>query len=153
MKRLIFCAVLMAWSTMASAVVYKWVDAQGHVQYGDDPPDGVKAELVRLLGTREPTAEPAAKAPAPSSAAAFADQALAQQKTAAEQQAVSQDVAAARQKQCADAQTHYTQLIQGRHIYTVGPHGERDYLTSEQIDAARLNAKQAVDNLCGTNGT
>ena len=31
---------------MASAVVYKWVDAQGKVQYGDRPPDGVHAEVV-----------------------------------------------------------------------------------------------------------
>ena len=36
---------------MASAVVYKWVDAQGKVQYGDRPPDGVHAEVVELLGT------------------------------------------------------------------------------------------------------
>ena len=43
MKRVIFCAVLMAWSTLASAVVYKWVDAQGKIQYGDRPPDGVHA--------------------------------------------------------------------------------------------------------------
>ena len=149
MKRLLFCAVLMAWSTMASAVVYKWVDANGHLQYGDDPPDGVKAELVRLLGTREPEAAPAAKTPAVPTAESFADQALAQQKSAQEQQAVNQDVAAARKKQCADAKAHYDQLIQGRHLFTVGAHGERNYLSSEQIDTARLNAKHEVDSLCG----
>ena len=49
MKRLLLFAALIAWSGMASAVVYKWVDAQGKVQYGDRPPDGVHAEVVELL--------------------------------------------------------------------------------------------------------
>ena len=49
MKRLLLFAALIAWSGMASAVVYKWVDAQGKLQYGDRPPDGVHAEVVELL--------------------------------------------------------------------------------------------------------
>ena len=65
MKRVLLCAVLMAWSTFASAVVYKWVDAQGKTQYGDRPPDGVHAEVVEGLGTH--TSRPAAS-PAPASA-------------------------------------------------------------------------------------
>ena len=62
MKRLLLFAALIAWSGMASAVVYKWVDAQGKVQYGDRPPDGVNAEVVELLGTHVARAAPA-KAP------------------------------------------------------------------------------------------
>ena len=46
MKRLLLFAALIAWSGMASAVVYKWVDAQGKLQYGDRPPDGVHAEVA-----------------------------------------------------------------------------------------------------------
>ena len=51
MKRLLLCTALMVWSSLASAVVYKWTDAQGKVQYGDRPPDGVHAEVVEMLGT------------------------------------------------------------------------------------------------------
>ncbi len=51
MKRVLLCAILMTFSTLASAVVYKWVDAQGKTLYGDRPPDGVHAEVVELLGT------------------------------------------------------------------------------------------------------
>ena len=51
MKRLLLVAALIAWSGMASAVVYKWTDAQGKLQYGDRPPDGVHAEVVELLAT------------------------------------------------------------------------------------------------------
>ena len=150
MKRVLLFAALIAWSTMASAVVYKWVDAKGRVQYGDTPPDGVKAEVVRLIGTHEAPPAPTAKPASAPSALSFGDQALAEQKKAEDQQAVDSDVAAARKKQCADAKAHYEQLINGRHMYSVGANGERDYLTSEQIDAARLSAKKDVDSLCGT---
>ena len=56
MKRVLLCTALILWSAMASAVVYKWVDAQGKTQYGDRPPDGVHADVVELLGTHVPHA-------------------------------------------------------------------------------------------------
>ena len=33
-------------------------------------------------------------------------------------------------------------------VYEAGPDGERTYLTSEQIDAARANAKKVMDEFC-----
>ena len=51
MKRVLLFAALIAWSGVAGAVVYKWLDAQGKVQYGDRPPNGVHAEVVEGLGT------------------------------------------------------------------------------------------------------
>ena len=144
MKRVLLCAALLFWSAMASAVVYKWVDAQGKTQYGDRPPDGVHAEVVELLGTH--VAHTAAPAPAPSSApktAPSGDKAAQDTKNA-----VAQDVAESREKQCADAQDRYKKLIEGRKLYKTGPDGERQYLTSDEIDAERLNAKRDVDATC-----
>ncbi len=65
MKRLLLFAALIAWSGMASAVVYKWTDSQGKIQYGDRPPDGVHAEVVELLVAHAANGAPArASAPA-----------------------------------------------------------------------------------------
>jgi len=78
MKRLLLFAALVAWSGMAGAVVYKWVDAQGKVQYGDRPPDGVHAEVVALLGThvaRSSAPEPSKAATTSQTAPAMPDQA------------------------------------------------------------------------------
>jgi len=140
MKRVLLCAALLAWSTLASAVVYKWVDAQGKVEYGDQPPDGVHAEVVELLGTRgnRATATPAAAAakPAPTPSET--------------KKAVDSDVAQTREKQCAEAQDRYKKLIEGRRIYKTGDNGERQYLTSEEIDAERLNAKRDIDTICNS---
>ena len=146
MKRVLLCAALIAWSGMASAVVYKWVDAQGKLQYGDRPPDGVHAEVVEGLGTH--LARPAAAAPAAPVPAAGSPQAAALK--ASEKQAVSDDVAQTRAKQCADAQDRYKHLIEGRKLYKTGPDGERQYLSSEEIDSERLNAKADVDNTCNS---
>ena len=142
MKRLLLFAALIAWSSMAGAVVYKWEDAQGKVQYGDRPPDGVHAEVVELLGTHVARAAPAAKV------SGSTPPKTANEDDAAVKKAVSEDVEQARAKQCADAQDRYKKLIEGRHLYTTGPDGERQYLTSDQIDAQRLTAKQDVDASC-----
>ena len=74
MKRVLLCAALLAWSGLASAAVYKWIDAQAR----------------------------------------------------------------------------YKNLIEGRKLYKAGADGERQYLTSEEIDAERLNAKREIDNICNS---
>jgi hypothetical protein len=143
MKRVVVFALLIAWSGISSAVIYKWVDAQGAVHYGDHPPDGVNAEVVEGLGVHAQASPP----PAPSSAAPPKPAATASQDSRAKQ-AVDADAAAAREKQCADAQQRYQKLLDGRKLYTTGDDGQRQYLSSEQIDAARLAAKSDIDTLC-----
>jgi Domain of unknown function (DUF4124) len=140
MKRVILCALLMAWSTLASAVVYKWVDAQGKTQYGDRPPDGVHAEVVEGLGRdSRPAASPPPAAKAPNAPAPT---------TTDVKKAVQNDVSTAREKQCTDAQERYKKLIEGRHIYKTGDNGERVYLSSQEIDEERVNAKKDIDDVC-----
>ncbi len=144
MKRLLLFAALVAWSGMAGAVVYKWVDAQGKLQYGDRPPDGVHAEVVELLGTHVARST---GAPEPAKAAGTGQTTPAD---AAAKKAVDADVAQSREKQCADAQDRYKKLIEGRRLYKTGTDGERQYLTSDEIDSERLNAKRDIDATCNS---
>jgi len=153
MKRLLVFAALIVWSGLASAVVYKWTDAQGKLQYGDRPPDGVHAEVVQLLGTHASTSASTARnastapAQAPPPARVAANPTA---KDAQDKQAVDQDVASTRDKQCSDAQDRYKKLIEGRRLYKAGPDGERQFMTSEEIDTERLNAKRDIDNICNS---
>jgi hypothetical protein len=143
MKRVLLCALLMGWSAMASAVVYKWTDAQGKVQYGDSPPNGVHAEVVELLGTHAAHASNTASTDKPASTPSAP--------TAKDvKKEVDSDVAQSRDKQCADAQERYKKLIEGRRLYKTGDNGEREYLTSEEIDSERLNAKRDIDETCNS---
>ena len=152
MKRLLLFAALLAWSGMASAVVYKWIDAQGKLQYGDRPPDGVHAEVVELLVAHAANSTSARTTSAPSQAAPAMKGApeKASPKDVNDKKAIDQDVAQAKDKQCADAQDRYKKLIEGRHIYKTGPDGERQFMTSEEIDTERLNAKRDIDSICNS---
>jgi hypothetical protein len=143
MKRVLLCVLLMGWSAMASAVVYKWVDAQGKIQYGDRPPDGVHAEVVELLGVHTGHSN---------SAVSGTDKPAtpASQSASDAKKAVDNDVAQVRDKECADAKDRYKKLIEGRRLYKTGENGERQYLTSDEIDAERLNAKRDVDDICNS---
>jgi hypothetical protein len=150
MKRLLLCAALLAWSGLASAVVYKWVDAQGKLQYGDRPPDGVHAEVVELLGVHSASNR---NASAPTKSADTAPKVAANNpspKDAETKREVDQDVAQIKEKQCTDAQERYKKLIEGRRIYKPGPDGERQYMSSEEIDTERLNAKRDIDTVCNS---
>jgi hypothetical protein len=152
MKRLLLFAALIAWSGMASAVVYKWVDAQGKLQYGDRPPDGVHAVVVELLGTHAASTRtaPPSTSTAQSSPTARVASARPTPKDLDDRKAVDQDVAQIRDKQCTDAQDRYKKLIEGRRLYKAGPDGERQFMTSEEIDTERLNAKRDIDNICNS---
>lgn len=64
--------ILLLTALVANAEVYKWVDEQGNVHYGDVPPGGTPAEPLQLPGlstyrdrTPAPATEPAKPAPAP----------------------------------------------------------------------------------------
>jgi Ni/Co efflux regulator RcnB len=151
MKRFLLFAALIAWSGMASAVVYKWTDAQGKVLYGDRPPDGVHAQVVELLGTHA-ASERVAAPPSTAQSAATARVAASTPtpKELDDKKAVDQDVAQTRDKQCADAQERYKKLIEGRRLFKTGPDGERKYMTSEEIDTERLGAKRDIDNICNS---
>lgn len=144
MKRLLLCAALLVWSGMASAIVYKWTDAQGKTQYGDRPPDGVHAEIVDMPGSHAArsvlTTRPSPSAKSPARDLSTTDDAA--------KKAVADDVAQIRGKQCSDAQERYKKLLEGRRLYKAGADGERQYLSSEEIDSERINAKREVDTIC-----
>jgi hypothetical protein len=145
MKRLLLFAALISWSGMAGAVVYKWVDAQGKLQYGDRPPDGVHAEVVEFLG-----AHPGHAAAAREDSSAARPPPANQPADDSAKKAVDADVAQTREKQCADAQDRYKKMIEGRRLYKTGANGEREYLSSEEIDSERINAKRDVDAICNS---
>jgi len=87
--------------------------------------------------------QPAVKQPAkvpPPAAPASADT----------KRAVQNDVAAARAEQCKKAQDEYQHAIIARRIYNEDKDGNRVYLSDDEADAARVRARQAVQDYCGT---
>ena len=52
-------------------------------------------------------------------------------------------------KRCAEARERYAVATGNNRLYELGPNGERRYLSSEEIDAARAGAKRVMDEFCG----
>jgi Domain of unknown function (DUF4124) len=151
MKPWVLCVAIVMWAGLANATVYKWVDAQGKVQYGDRPPDGVHAEVIaffRNSGDRAARSSVSTRSNPPRSTAAPATEQQANDKT---KKSVQDDVEATRSKQCSEARDRYQKYIASRRLYKEGKNGEREYLTDQEIDAERLNAKRDVDSVCNSN--
>ena len=142
---------LMAVSLGASADVYKWVDTQGRVHYSDRP-DAQNAERVAVASRRSNPEMIAERTGAENAQRQQANaQAAAQGREQATTQAVQKDLAKTRETQCKDAKEQYRVAIESQKLYRVGKDGERQYLTSAEIDEARMNARRAMDEVCGQN--
>lgn len=140
------CVLLAGLAAAHAENIWKWVDAKGVPHYSDRPVPG--AVLIKNVAT-----------PASDSSGATADQ---QQLAASSEQidqqldrqqaerTVKQDEAAVRAQQCQEAKARYAKMIQARRIYTVDSSGQRHYLSDEDAQKDRVQARVDVQNFCGT---
>jgi hypothetical protein len=135
-------------SHVAQADVYRWIDAQGRVQYSDRPIPGAErvSSSTKLPGGDATAAAAAAER---DRLKAAATQLQSQGAATAKQETVQQDVAAARADQCKQAQERYDKSVRARRIFRTNEKGEREFLTDADADAARITAKNAVNEACG----
>lgn len=144
----------------ASAQMYKWVDANGKVQYSDKPPpSNIKTEKLRA-----PPPAPAAAA-AESKGSASKDAAKAGPKTAAEQEqafrkrqldatkaqgeeAQKQADARDREENCKRAKAALANLQLGGRQARIDEKGERAFLDDKQIAQETAKAQQEAAAAC-----
>ena len=151
MHRAIAIAILIGLPLSAAlADVFRSVDAQGHVQYSDTPTPG--AQLVRMNNLRTPTpslASTAASASAKTTTATKSgDQVHQQLEQEAAAREVQSTVAQTRADQCKKATDIYNQSVQARRIFTTGADGERQFLSDDEADKARVAHKLEMDEAC-----
>jgi hypothetical protein len=133
-------ALLLANGVFA-AEVYRQVDPDGTVTYSDRPAsDG--AETI-TIDTRTPVGPPPRAAEQPPADAQPASEAPAEPTEASPE-----DVAAEREANCAAARERNDRYQMSRRLYRPLPDGEREYLTDEELDAARAGAAADVEQWC-----
>ena len=151
LRVLVFAAALAGLQSVAHADVYRWVDAQGRVQYSDKWVPGsqlVKVDKVRSDQAAVAAAQNAEKAKLAASNAHIAGQQAEQAKA----QAVKQDTAKAQADQCAEAKERYDKAIHARRIFREGKDGNKEYISDADADAYRLKARGDMDTACGNGG-
>lgn len=142
--------------SVAYADVFRWVDDHGGVHYSDQWVPG--SEVIKSSTkphsagtTSQPTSAPKVSS-VPSSATP--DSAA---------KAVKQDVAKVREQQCKEAKDRYEKAIQARRIYKPGPNStgvkdtdrpdDREYMSEQEADAYRVQARQDMQDVCGDAAT
>lgn len=128
--------------TLALADVYRWVDAQGRVHYGQQP-QATGAEVVdirpqvveRDAATREREQRSERYFQARREEQAQAAQARRQQQ-------------AGRVKDCQALRTQLESVPEGRRYYEPGANGERRYYSDEELDAGRAYLRRQLSERC-----
>lgn len=147
LRRISITALILAGAiTFARADVYRWVDEKGEPHYSDQWVPG--SEVVK---TTKHTSSFEAPSPASQKSLVAGNQHAAQQ--VAEQEntrAVQQDVARTRDAQCKAATARYTQAVQARRVYKTGTDGERTFMTDDEADTYREQARKDVQSACGS---
>jgi hypothetical protein len=150
MKRTVTLAAMLLFAGGAQAGdVYVTRDAKGNPVYTDTP-QTVPAEKLGIRSASTDPAEVQKRYAQDMQQYAEGDQAYTK---AAAQQADDRKAktltAEDRAKRCTDARQRYQAYMDAQRLYESGPNDQRRYLTSDEIDAARANAKQVMNEFCG----
>ena len=130
--------------SLARADVYRWVDKHGVVHYTDQWVPGAKLVMSTTESLKGGGSSSAMEGLAAESRAA--DQLIQKR---ADERAVLTKEAKLRAQRCKHAQAAYHQLIYARRLFSVDKSGQRHYFSDAKADAARVNAKETMDKLCG----
>ena len=139
---------------VAHADVYRWVDDHGEAHYSDRWVPG--SELIKS-SKPHPGADTPAAQQARNTAPSATQTAAAKQQQAAEA-AVKQDVAKTKEAQCKQAKERYQKAIEARRLYKPSTDGkevakegeERSYMSDEEADKYRVQARNDVTLTCGS---
>ncbi len=129
--------------------IYQWVDANGHVHYGDRPV-GVLAEKRNDIVSRPTNAEAVSRRrEAIRDRQANYEQARALAAEAAEETADAEAENDRRRQQCEQHQARLERYLQSRRLYREDASGERVYLDEDEVLAARARVQQKIEDSCG----
>ncbi len=130
--------------------VYKWVDEDGTTHYTDRPPVSGDAELLSIQSRRTNNGAVQARLAKRSEATEVANLRDAQQAEDASAEKDNQaQIAEQRRANCQQARGTLTKYDDAHILYKPLADGEREYLTDDEIDAARLAARESVKEWCG----
>jgi hypothetical protein len=134
--------------------VYRYVDERGTTLYTDKPMPG--AVLVSAGAQRPPEVAQRAQATARVATATqlnASNQRIAETQTNQRAaQSVAKDLEATRLERCKKARVTYENSINSQRLYREKEGGQREYLTDAELAQARVEARKAVDAICGPQG-
>lgn len=143
MRALGFLLLTTLLAAPATAQVYRWVDDQGQVHYGQTPPRGKGYERVA-------PAAPPGDGDAVDAIRQYNEAAEARRKTEREAAAAREQAAAVAAQRCEQARARLRFLDErtAQRLMFVNDDGERERYTEERFQAQRAEALKAIQGSC-----
>ncbi len=144
LKWLAVLTLTLSYSTQAG--VYKWVDKDGTVHFGDQPPADVK-QKTEVKPPPKGVAAPAAAVQTGAQDAEFRKRQI--DRTEKEKKAEAAEKAKSeKEERCRKMKTSLDEMQSGFRIYDYDKSGQRYYLDEKQAEKARSDAKAAYAKDC-----
>ena len=128
--------------------VYKSVDENGTVAFSDRPDDAWEETLELAISHTDPDQINQENKADAEMATAVGIREADEAEGAAEQANRQAKLAQQRATQCAAAKKRSEKYNTHRRLYKALPNGEREYLSDDELDNARVDAARSVDELC-----
>ena len=150
MKRVVAIAAALAFSTLAQAQLYKYVDKNGKTVYTDQPPANVDAKPV----TSPPPAPSQAKGAPGNKSAVDKDKDAEKGRDQAKEAQKKQDEASKKAQQaemrCNQARSAYQQYTEGGRLMKYNEKGEREFMSDEEIAKGLNSSRREMEEACRT---
>jgi hypothetical protein len=150
-KQILAAAIALTLASSGAALandIYKWVDADGNVHYGDRP---VGQQSERMAIQSRPTDPAAVRDQYQSGMQSFTERREADAEAAAEAAKAEEEKQAEaeeRRKKCESSRATMERFVRSRRLYREDESGEREYLDEAETLAARQRVEDAVSEYC-----
>ena len=150
-KRLVLACAVMAMTFSGGAAaneIYRWVDGEGNVHYGDRPSGVATEQRLQLTYARTDGSAVEKRVQDRLDAKTARVEAEAEQEKAAQEAAEEAEIAAEQQKACESARARLETYRSSRRLYKADENGERVYLDDEQRQAASRRIEEQIAEFC-----
>ena len=144
----IACAALMASGLATAGEIYKWTDENGNVHYEDRPVGTTGMERVDIVSQNTDNTVVQARLDADRKARAASRQVASE----APAEMTKEEMRAeqlARQEKCQQYRSQLESFLRSQRLYKEDDAGEREYLSEDEIMAARSRVEGQIQEYCG----
>lgn len=142
------CAVLLASGLAVGGEIYKWTDADGNVHYEDRPIGETDMQHVDIISRNTDNSVVQARLDADREARATARQVASE----APPKMTKEEIRAeqkARQDKCQTYRSQLEAFLRSRYLYKEEEGGDRQYLSEDEVMAARSRVEGQIQEYCG----
>lgn len=129
--------------------IYRHIDADGNVHYGDRPTGDRTEELLVIVSRRSDPDAVQARIDAQQTENARREEARSERLEAAQAETQARAAAAERAAQCEQHRMRLQTYTESRRLYREDENGERDYLDDNAREQAEQQVRDLIDEYCG----